>query len=52
MWTFENLGNGLSGLSMALFTRALGWSPAELKVFLAEVRKQMRDRSIHGYWPM
>ncbi|KAL3956729.1 hypothetical protein ACCO45_009575 [Purpureocillium lilacinum] len=52
MWTFENLGNGLSGLSMALFTRALGWSPAELEVFLAGVRKQMRDRSIHGYWPI
>lgn len=52
MWTLENLGNGLSGLSMALFTRALGWSVQEMEVFLMDVRKQMKDRSIHGYWPM
>ncbi|KAJ6442297.1 methyltransferase domain-containing protein [Purpureocillium lavendulum] len=52
MWTLENLGNGLSGLSMALFTRALGWSAEELEVFLMDVRKQMKDRSIHGYWPI
>ncbi|KAF4475659.1 putative methyltransferase tdiE [Colletotrichum fructicola Nara gc5] len=52
MWTYENLGNGLSGLSLALFTRALGWSPAQLEVFLAEARKDMRDKSIHGWWPI
>ncbi|KAK2732617.1 methyltransferase domain-containing protein [Colletotrichum kahawae] len=52
IWTYENLGNGLSGLSLALFTRALGWSPAQLEVFLAEARRDMRDKSIHGWWPM
>ncbi|CAI0650464.1 unnamed protein product [Colletotrichum noveboracense] len=52
MWTYENLGNGLSGLSLALFTRALGWSPAPLEVFLAEARKNMRDKSIHGWRPI
>lgn len=52
MWTYENLGNGASGLSMALFTRALGWRPEEVEVFLVDVRKQMKDRSIHAYWTM
>ncbi|GJD00570.1 methyltransferase domain-containing protein [Colletotrichum higginsianum] len=52
MWTYENLGVGLSGLSLALFTRALGWSKEQLEVFLVDVRKDMKDRSIHGWWPI
>ncbi|GKT61750.1 methyltransferase domain-containing protein [Colletotrichum tofieldiae] len=52
VWTYENLGNGLSGLSLALFTRALGWSKEELEVFLIDARKDMKDRSIHGWWPI
>ncbi|KAK2012806.1 methyltransferase domain-containing protein [Colletotrichum eremochloae] len=52
MWTYENLGNGLSGLSLALFTRALGWSKEQLEVFLIDARKDFKDRSIHGWWPI
>ncbi|KAK1566408.1 methyltransferase domain-containing protein [Colletotrichum navitas] len=52
MWTYEDLGQGLSGLSLALFTRALGWSKEQLEVFLVDVRKDMKDRSIHGWWPV
>jgi hypothetical protein len=37
---------------MAVFTRGLGWSNEELEVFLAEVRKSMKDTSVHGYYPM
>jgi hypothetical protein len=48
----ENFSTGLSGLSMALFTRGLGWTKEELEVFLVEVRKSMKDKSIHGYYPM
>jgi len=52
MWTLENIAGGLQGLSMALFTRGLGWSADELEVFLAGVRKDMRDRKIHVYYEM
>ncbi|KAK1996444.1 methyltransferase domain-containing protein [Colletotrichum falcatum] len=52
MWTYEDLGNGASGLSLALFTRALGWSKEQLEVFLVDVRKSMRDRLTHGWWPI
>lgn len=49
---FENFSDGLSGLSMAVFTRGLGWTQEELEVFLVEVRKSIKDTKIHGYYPM
>ncbi|KAK4233412.1 hypothetical protein C8A03DRAFT_38877 [Achaetomium macrosporum] len=50
MWSEQNFCGGLYGLSVALFTRALGWSTTELEVFLADVRKDLRNRQIHAYW--
>jgi hypothetical protein len=44
--------NGLEGLSIALFTRILGWSIEEVQVLLAHVRKEMLQRSVHAYWDM
>ena len=52
LWNYENLGNGASGLSLALFTRALGWTPEEVEVFLVDVRKDMKNKNIHGWWPI
>lgn len=52
MWALENISAGLQGLSLALFTRGLGWSAEELEVFLVDVRKDMRNNRIHSYWPM
>jgi hypothetical protein len=52
MWMHENFSTGLSGLSMAVFTRGLGWTKEELEVFLVEVRKSMKNTKIHGYYPM
>lgn len=52
MWNLENLANGLSGLSMATFTRLLGWTVDEVEVFLVDVRREIRDTKIHAYWPM
>ncbi|MCJ1396547.1 hypothetical protein MMC18_009438 [Xylographa bjoerkii] len=48
-WMLENVLQGLQGLSMALFTRHLGWSREAVELFLVEVRKQMFDRSSHVY---
>lgn len=39
-------------MSVALFTRALNWSTEELEVFLADVRKDIKNSKIHSYWPM
>ncbi|KAK4172390.1 Phosphoethanolamine N-methyltransferase 1 [Triangularia setosa] len=52
LWTEENFCGGIFGLSVALFTRALGWTSEELEVFLVEVRKDLRDRGVHAYWPI
>jgi len=42
----------LSGMSLAVFTRLLGWNMLELELFLAQVRKEWKMQSIHGYWPL
>ncbi|KAM5347433.1 hypothetical protein ACJ41O_010438 [Fusarium nematophilum] len=51
-WSYENMSTGLQAFSLALFTRVLGWSSEEVEVFIASVRKELRDRTIHGYWPI
>ncbi|KAF4821821.1 Secondary metabolism regulator LAE1 [Colletotrichum siamense] len=50
-WAHENCMSGIEGWIMAPLTRALGWKKEEVQVFLVEIRKELRDRSIHAYWP-
>ena len=52
MWVLEDLGPGLEELSMAIFTHILGWTKEETDVFLATVRRDMKDTKIHAYWNM
>lgn len=52
MWTLENFTSGLSAFSMALFTRVLGWSKDEVDVFLVHVRREMKNKKVHAYWPV
>jgi hypothetical protein len=33
---------------MALYTRMMGWSPKEVDIFLAQVRKEAKDPKIHS----
>lgn len=51
-WSLANIGGGLQGFSLALFTRQLGWTTEEVEVFLVDVRKDVNNPAIHGYWPM
>ncbi|KAJ0143076.1 hypothetical protein HZ326_14123 [Fusarium oxysporum f. sp. albedinis] len=51
-WSYSNINNGLEGLLLGLFTRFLGWSADEVRVFCSAMRKQLRDRSIHAYIPV
>lgn len=43
---------GVSGLSLAIFTRLLGWEVVELEVLLAKVKAEWRKRRVHQYWPV
>ncbi|KAK4121430.1 S-adenosyl-L-methionine-dependent methyltransferase [Parathielavia appendiculata] len=47
----ENLLYGLSGMVTRLFSKALRWSPEEVEVFLVNVRKEIKNRNVHSYWP-
>lgn len=38
---------GLQGIAMGLLTRSLGWSAAEVEVFLVGLRKELNDKSLH-----
>jgi hypothetical protein len=42
----------LSGISLAVFTRMLGWDVADLELLLAKVEKEWHEEDIHGYWPL
>ena len=52
LWAHEATASSLSGLSAAIFTHGLGWSIEELEVFLADVRKDLKNSKIHSYVPM
>lgn len=49
-WSNLNTDGLLEGLSMALFTRCLGWTAEEVSVFLVDVRKDLNNPKIHAYW--
>ncbi|KPM35007.1 hypothetical protein AK830_g11568 [Neonectria ditissima] len=51
-WCCHDIAGGLSGLSMALFTRALGWTSEEVEVFLSKVRTDMKNKQLHAWWPI
>lgn len=40
---------GLDGFTMAPFTRILGWTPEEVQIFMAKIRSEWGNRSMHGY---
>ena len=47
-----NLLDGLEGLSLKVFTELLGYSLQELEVLLMECRREIKDNTIHSYWPV
>jgi hypothetical protein len=42
---------GVESLTLAIFTRCLGWSAEEVQVFLAQVRKEFKLAKGYTYWP-
>ena len=43
--------DGLQGISMGPFTRALKWTTQEVEMFLIDVRTGLMDSSTHSYIP-
>ncbi|KKA23157.1 hypothetical protein T310_2883 [Rasamsonia emersonii CBS 393.64] len=48
LFNATQLHDGLSGLSMRLFTNVLGWTREEVEVFLVDVRKDLKNPQIHA----
>lgn len=40
---------GLEGISLGLLTRQMEWKAEEVKVLMAQIRPELKDRSIHSY---
>ncbi|KAK1975731.1 S-adenosyl-L-methionine-dependent methyltransferase, partial [Colletotrichum cereale] len=51
-WNNENINHGLVAITMAPFTRALGWTKEEVDAFRPSVRRDLNNRSTHAYWPV
>ena len=50
MWAQASSLSGVEGMTLALFTRVLGWSAEETMVFCGQVRKDFKNLGLHGYW--
>ncbi|GJC82547.1 putative methyltransferase tdiE [Colletotrichum liriopes] len=50
IWSRAGTMDGVEAMSLALFTRILGWSQAETLVFCAGVREELRKQKVHAYF--
>ena len=48
-WVQLEWEDGIEGWTMMLLTNILGWQPEEVQVYLAEMRRGLRDKRIHAY---
>lgn len=40
----------IEAYSLALFTRVLKYTPEEVQVMMAKIRKEFKDPEVHLYW--
>jgi hypothetical protein len=48
-WFYWNMCAGVHAWTVEYFVTALGWSPAEVEVYLAHLRTALADKSVHAY---
>ncbi|KAI5807694.1 S-adenosyl-L-methionine-dependent methyltransferase [Peziza echinospora] len=48
-WFGLSLMEGLEAISLGPLTRVLGWAPDDVKQFIAPVKKDISNKSIHGF---
>jgi hypothetical protein len=46
--TFE----GLEAYSLAIFTKAFGWSRSESDIFIEKAKRETRSQTFNWYWPL
>ncbi|OJJ45189.1 hypothetical protein ASPZODRAFT_152908 [Penicilliopsis zonata CBS 506.65] len=50
LFTAVNHIEGVEALTVAPFSEVLGWSPEEIEVLIAGVRRDSERRDVHGLW--
>jgi SAM-dependent methyltransferase len=48
-WNFLTLHDSLPAYTLRLFTHSLGWKKEEAEIYIAKVKNELMDRSIHAY---
>jgi SAM-dependent methyltransferase len=49
LWLQHDMLQAMDAISLALFTRVLGWDVPRLKEFLERVKSDLKDTKIHAY---
>jgi hypothetical protein len=52
LWSRANALEGLEAVSMAVFTRGLGWTSEQVARIISEVREDYMNPAIHSYIPV
>ncbi|RMD41190.1 hypothetical protein DV735_g3969, partial [Chaetothyriales sp. CBS 134920] len=50
-WFLVGILEGISGLSVRLFTQVLGWTPEEMELLLMEARNELKQKKVHSWCP-
>ncbi|KAL2128481.1 hypothetical protein VTI74DRAFT_9124 [Chaetomium olivicolor] len=51
-YSWMSLDSDIEGMALYMFTTVLNWSPVETKIYLAHLRRQLKDRNVHGLFKM
>ncbi|KAI1647030.1 S-adenosyl-L-methionine-dependent methyltransferase [Daldinia loculata] len=51
LYTGLAVGQDIEGFLTFLWTMVMGWTPAEIQVYAAHLRRDMRSPNIHAYYP-
>lgn len=49
-YNFTHLSQGLPGFGMFVLTKVHNWDPTTAQVYLARIRQELNDKSIHAYY--
>lgn len=52
VWSMQNSLEGVRSISIAIMTRVLKMSAESVESQLEEVKQNVKDNSIHSYWPV
>ncbi|CBF80718.1 hypothetical protein AN8520.2 [Aspergillus nidulans FGSC A4] len=52
LWNLYNVLQRFEEFSVALLVKVLGWEMDDAKTFLGNVKEELMNEGVHGYWPV